>query len=254
MRTSWMLLACLIVITGCQQQAATIRPSQANRPVQPLGEIVDEQDAEPAVVPASHETTDDSQAGPQFVINVQHVDLLSKQPPVASLLKKLWASVESAGEEKESRCRTMATSNILSLIQPLEAHGLAKVTSQPPIVATEGTTGHWSDAGVWNVTPTGNADDSIHIALAGAIADPSSPANPSLWKTAADADLRPGETLVLEGNAFNVHVVEVSRTAYVGDLPIIGQFFTTKVAIREPHQSLYLVTVEAVVEKEPLTK
>lgn len=245
MRTSWMMIvACLAAFSGC-----TRGPTTANQPATSVDQPnVDTDSPEPAsaIIQANYEAAGDgSAAGPRVIIQVKRVEWrVPATTTAAAMLKQFWSDLEST-QGVEAHSDVIATQAVSSLIQSLEAQGLTRVESQPPIVVAEQQTGNWSDAGNWSVTPTGNADDSIHLVLSGSIPNPTaSAAQAVLWSASAAADVRPGETLVIEGNAYNVGVIEVSMTPYVGELPIIGQFFRQTKSSLELSQAMYLVTAE----------
>ncbi len=252
--------------TGDEQQVGSVdSPSEQPEPEKVDSGIVtasyESSDASPAVRTiieadndslrtASYKSSDAAPAVPAISIQIQMVEF-QDQPMVDTALEQLWgdiaASPSSTGNAPPlARSRIVATKEISATLNSLASQGMALVRAGTPRSLPDGRSSQWTDAVKWEVTPTIRAKDLIDVSLAGELWKRSASGNALVWKITTAAELRPGETLVVEGQESHGFNTEISRIPLLGDIPLVGPLvFSKKTTRKETHKSLYLITAEA---------
>ncbi|MBS0203109.1 MAG: hypothetical protein JSS49_09445 [Planctomycetes bacterium] len=252
-----LIISSVLVALGCawvgcaQPRTGRSAPQQVHSSNQRDEESVGDSSAE--VVTASYTPSVGAAAGPRVTLRRQLV-LFSNHTDVEAILQGLWGDIPA--DPDSPRSQIVATDEILATLQPHLATRAVGLRPEVSTVIASGAASSWKDENQpdyqWRVTPTVEASDVIQVSISGqpgALSIGSK--NENILKVAATSELRPGQSLMIEGLDCKRGSAEVTRVPVLSDLPVVGDRLFSKVKTTViTMKTLYLVSAEIAAEPD----
>lgn len=252
-----LIISSVLVALGCawvgcaQPGTGRSAPQQVHSSNQRDEESVADSSAE--VVTASYTPSVGTAAGPRVTLRRQLV-AFSNHPDVEAILQGLWGDIPA--DPDSPRSQIVATDEILATLQPHQATRVVGLRPEVSTVVASGVAVPWKDEYQrdyqWRVTPTAEASDVIRVSIAGqpgALSVGSK--NEKILKVAVTSELRPGQTLMIEGPERKVGSVEVTKFPVLSDIPVVGDRLFSKIkTTMTTMKTLYLVSAEIAAEPD----
>ena len=250
MNVRWMI-SCLVLAFGCTwvgcAQSSGLRPGQQVTSSDGPESAATAESSDTGVVTASYSPAGEVPVGPRVSVQRQLV-MFGNQPEVAGIIQELWG--DTPVDKNSGRSRVVATHEILATLEQHETKRLVGRRPEVSSVVSSGSPACGKDEiqrdFTWQVTPTVEASDVILISITGQPGGRSaSGQGERIQKIAVTAELRPGQTLIVEGPDRQVGSMQVAKIPVLGDIPIVGdRLFSKTTTTLHTMKSLYLISAE----------
>lgn len=244
-------ISCLVLVFGCTwvgcTQSSGLRPGQQVTISDGPESAATAESPHTDFLTASYLPADEVPVGPSVSVQRQLV-MFGNQPEVAGIIQELWG--DAIADESSARYRVVATDEILATLAPHETNRMVGRRPEVSTVVSSGRPACWKDEiqrdFTWQATPTAEASDVILISITGQPGGRSaSGQGERIQKIAVTVELRPGQTLIVEGPDRQVGSMQVAKIPVLGDIPVVGdRLFSKTTTTLHTMKSLYLISAE----------